>query len=315
MSSNEHTPVEISITLVNWNTKDVLLDCLQSIVDNPPSHPYDIWLVDNGSVDGSAQAVRERFPQVQLIANSQKQPFSVANNRIIQLSTGRYIVYQNVDTIVHPGLYDKVYEYLETHPDVGAVGPRTLNKDGTLQRSCWRGVPGLESALIESFYLWKWLPRFASRKEVNLSEHHDPLVVDHLLGSFIAVPRRVIEDVGMLDESYPLYFLETEWCIRIQQGGYKIVYLPEAEITHLGQQTQRKYPIDSLRQLYEGQCHFIRATSKRWAGLRVAALKLILASGVLLRLGVWGMKTIYQRDLGKGMLKGYISVLRHLPAM
>lgn len=307
--------VDLSIMLVNWNTRDVLLDCLRSIIENPPSCSYDIWVVDNASEDGSAEAVSKNFPQVKLIKNSQKRGFAAANNQIIKASTGRYVIYQNVDTIVHPGLYDRVYAYLEAHPEVGAVGPRTLNSDGTLQRSCWRGFPGLKSALIESLYLWRLFPRLVSHSEIGLIEHTDPLPVDHLLGSFIAVPRRVIEQVGMLDEGYPLFFEETDWCMRIQRGGYMVIYLPEAEITHLGQQTQRKYPAETLMLLYRSYCRFVRVNSTRWAEARVIMLKLILALGVILRLGLWAIRSIRKQESGRGMIRGYSLILRSLPAM
>ncbi len=306
---------DLSIMLVNWNTRNLLLDCLQSIFDYPPSCSYDVWVVDNASEDGSAAAVRTRFPDVHLIENPQKVGFAVANNQIIKASSGRYLIYQNVDTIVHAGLYDRVYAYLEAHPEVGAVGPRTLNVDGTLQRSCWRGFPGLRSALIENLYLWRLFPWLVVQTEISLVDHDEPLPVDHLLGSFIAVPRRVIEQVGMLDEGYPLFFEETDWCMRIQCGGYQVMYLPHAVITHLGQQTQRKYPAATLLLLYRSYCRFVRLNSPRWSEVRVILLKLILMIGVVLRLALWSLRSVRGRESAVGMLAGYGKLLRQLPAL
>ncbi|MCX7789403.1 MAG: glycosyltransferase family 2 protein [Chloroflexaceae bacterium] len=306
---------DLSIMLVNWNTRDLLLACLQSIFDYPPSCSYEVWVVDNASEDGSAAAVRTHFPQVHLIENPQKVGFAVANNQIIRASSGRYLIYQNVDTIVHPGLYDRVYAYMEAHPEVGAVGPRTLNADGTLQRSCWRGFPGLRSALTESLYLWRLFPSLVAKTEISLVSHNEPLPVDHLLGSFIAVPRRVIEQVGMLDEGYPLFFEETDWCMRIQRGGYQVMYFPHAEITHLGQQTQRKYPAATLLLLYRSYCRFVRINSPHWSEVRVILLKLILMVGVILRLALWSLRSLRRRESAVSMLNGYGQLLRQLPAM
>src|SRR5262245_21234446 len=118
---------DLSIILVNWNTRAILLDCLKSIQENPPDRPCDVWLVDNGSVDDSAEAVRQQQPWVNLIVNPTKVGFAAANNQAIRASTGRYVLMLNVDTIILPGALEAMCAHMDAHPEAGAVGCRLLN--------------------------------------------------------------------------------------------------------------------------------------------------------------------------------------------
>ncbi len=304
----------LSIILVNWNTRDLVLGCIESIVQNPPDRPYDIWLVDNGSVDGSAEAVRQRFPQVHLITNPKKVAFTTANNHAMQASQGRYALMLNVDTIVHAGSLEAMCAYLDQHPDVGAVGCRLLNRDGSLQRSCWRDFPGVRSALIEGLYLWRFFPQLVAKNEVTLGSHQDPVPVDHLLGACIMVPRKVIDQVGPPDPEYALYMGETDWCMTILRAGWKVMYLPGSSIVHFGQGTQRQFPAESLSLWYSSFVHFVRKNSSTWRRLRVLLLKLVIVLTVLVRVGLWSVRAVRQPKLGFGMIRGYTRVLQELPA-
>jgi GT2 family glycosyltransferase len=221
----------------------------------------------------------------------------------------------NVDTIILPGALEAMCAYMDAHPEAGAVGCRLLNADGTTQRSAWLGYPGLRSAAIEGFYLWRLFPSLVTRSEVSLANPTTPQVVDHLLGACIVVPRRVIDQVGALDPVYPLYFEETDWCLRIQRGGWQVVYLPDSSIVHLGQQTQYLYPGPTLPMYYTRCCHYMRKYGGRWPKSQLLLLKTIIAVSIILRLGLWSLRMVRQQTLSRRMLGGYSRVLRQLPSM
>jgi hypothetical protein len=306
---------ELTIVIVNWNTRDLLLGCLRSIGQHPPARSYEVWVVDNGSADGSGAAVRAQFPAVRVVANDANVGFAAANNQAIRASRSRYVLLLNSDTVVRSGALELMCAYLDQHIAVGAVGCRLLNPDGTPQRSCWRGYPGLRSAAIEGFYLWRLLPRLVERQEIALRTAREPQPVDHLLGACLLVRRAAIDAVGMLDEGYFLFLEETDWCQRIATAGWRIVFLPEPEVIHFGQQSMRQIPARTLPIFYASLCRFVRRRGGRGVALRLLLLKLIIALSVLLRLGLWSVRLLRQRSLSWRMLGGYSRVLRQLPAL
>jgi GT2 family glycosyltransferase len=303
---------DLSIILVNWNTKDYVLDCIQSILDNPPRRAYDIWLVDNGSVDGTADAVREQFPSVNLLVNETKISYALANNQAGFQSSGRYLLFLNVDTLVHVGALEAMCVYLDKHAECGMLGCKLLNADGSVQRSAWRGFPGVKSALVDAFYVWKLLPKAVAANEVVYSMPTTPIEVDHLLGACMLTSRAIAEKVGLMDPAYPFYLVETDWCWRVRRAGYTIIYEPSTTITHYGQGTQRNAPIESLTSWNASLVQFVRASADGRSGFRIVALKFFLTIGMLLRVGLWTLRSIRQPAHSKGMRAGYAQVLREL---
>jgi len=274
-----------------------------------------VWVVDNASTDGSVEAVRVNYPQVHIISNAKNIGFAAANNQAIAASAGRYVLLLNSDTVVQPGALEDMCAYLETQPEVGAVGSRLLNADGTTQRSCWRGYPGLGSALIDGLYLWRLFPSLVIPDEVGLVGHQRPQDVDHLLGACILTRRKVIEQVGLLNDGYYLFFEETDWCRRIRNSGWRIIYLPEPRIVHFGQQSMRQIPERTLPSFYASFCRFVRRNGGRWTGLRLLALKVIIAVSVVIRLALWSTRLRRDSGLSRRMLGGYGRVLRRLPSL
>jgi GT2 family glycosyltransferase len=307
-------PVELSIILVNWNTREMLLACLRAIAANPPARGYEVWVVDNDSSDGSVEAVRQQFPEVRLIANERNVGFAAANNLAIARCDGRYVLLLNSDTEVHAGALEAMCSYLDNNPRVGAVGCTLQNPDGSIQRSAWRGYPSIASTAIEGFYLWKLFPEMVARSEVALARHTSAQEVDHLLGACIMSRREVITQVGALDDDYFLFLEETDWCRRIQAGGWKVIYLPGPSITHYGQQSMRQIPAKTLPIFYASLCRFVRKSAGPSGWATVILLKLVIALTVLVRMALWTVRLIKQRTLGLRMIGGYGRVLRQLPS-
>jgi len=197
----------------------------------------EVLVVDNNSQDGSCEAVAEEFPHVRLIRNSMNVGFAAANNQALRDAKGRYLLLLNSDTIVYPGAFRELIRFMDQHTAAGYCGPKLVNSDGTLQPSA-RRFPTL---LSRTFSMTGLAQRYtASRHCLDLHGHHQdfaPFTADWLTGACLMVRRQAYEQVGLLDESYFMYFEETDWCRRMAQDGWEGCYLPAAKVMHLGGQS------------------------------------------------------------------------------
>ena len=225
--------VDLSIVIVNWNVCDLLRRCLHSIFSNLQSPiSSQVVVVDNGSSDGSVEMVRAEFPTVHVIANTENRGFPAANNQGLAVAQGRYILLLNPDTeIVGDGLAT-LLAFADAHPDVGMVGPQLLYPDGSIQSSR-RRFPTLATAFFESTWLQPYAPRRLLER-YELLDQSDTVVqdVDWLYGAALMARREAIEQVGPMDESFFMYSEELDWCRRFRETGWRVVYLPAAQIIH-----------------------------------------------------------------------------------
>jgi len=243
--------VDISFVIVNWNTRELLIDCLHSLQNAVGSCRYEVFVVDNGSRDGSPDAVRRRFGhQVQLIANSENLGFARANNQALRRATGTYIVLLNSDTILQPDTIQGLIAFLDRHAEAAMVGPRMIGGDGRLQNS-YDNFPCLATELLNKSVLRMMFPGRFSGKSATASE---PFEVDSLIGACVAVRRKALEEVGLFDEDYFFFLEETDWCLRMRKAGWKIVHHPGVSIVHLQGQSKKRRPslawIEYYRSLY-----------------------------------------------------------------
>jgi GT2 family glycosyltransferase len=301
------------VCIVNWNTIDLLRNCLDSIFRQTWRVTLQIIVVDNASTDGSAAMVRDEFPQVELIANSENVGFARANNQAFGRARGRYVLMLNSDTVILPSAFDTMAEFMDSHPPAGATGCKLLNADGSLQRSCWRGFPSLRMAVVDAFYLWRLMPGlpWVRTSEYTEQELQDTLEVDHLLGACMLVRREIIEQVGGMDESLFLFLEETEWCYRIKSHGWKIYFLPTAQIIHVGQQSTRQNPERTMPEKYRNYVWFYRKYQKP-SRVQVTLLKAIISLGGLvgIALWVWRSREVNRRELARHMRRGYWNVVQ-----
>lgn len=312
--------IDLSIIIINWNTCDLLAQCLQNLTTHPNSRSCEIIIVDNASQDGSVEMIRQKFPAVKLIVNQQNVGFASANNYAVRLSQGRFLLFLNPDTIVPPMTLDLLAGYAETHPRAGVIGPRLLNPDGTLQRSCWRGFPGLRLAASDALYLWKlkWLPS-ELMGEYSLKELQTPRDVDHLLGASLMVRRATWMEVGPYDENYFLFFEETDWCLRAQAMGWEVKYYPQASIVHYGQRSARQIPQESLLRYYQSYYYFCKHT-RHYGTVQLLLLKLLFSIGAIIRILLWSWRHMStsnrdERDLSERMRLGYAKVITAIPSI
>jgi len=227
--------VDLSIIIINWNTRQLLLDCIGSIYSTVHQATYEVFVVDNGSTDGSVEAVANAYPGVTVIANGRNEGFARANNIALQRMHGEFAVLLNSDTLLIEGSLDKMHTFMQTHPEAGMCGPQLLYGDGSLQASTGT-FPNIFSDLVSSslgrmFTLSGTLPSPQTKDGA--------LPVDFIIGACMFVRKSAINTVGMLDEDYFFFYEEIDWCFRMSRAGWNVYHIPHIEIYHFGGQSTR----------------------------------------------------------------------------
>lgn len=226
--------MQLSIVIVNWNTRDMLRDCLESVFDNLGDLEAEVFVVDNASSDGSPSMVIREFPSVKLIRNTENLGFAAANNEAMRLSTGRYVLLLNSDTIVHGDVLEQCYEYMEKHPRVGMVGCRVLNSDSSLQFTCSRFPSLINLSLLTSGLARLPWPKALDRYQMRRWKRADAREVEVISGCFMFARSAAIAQVGLMDESFFFFGEETDWCRRFSSAGWQLWFAPVGVITHHG---------------------------------------------------------------------------------
>ena len=197
----------------------------------------EVFVVDNGSVDGSGEWVKDRFSEVNFIENKLNLGFAKANNQALILSKGKYVLLLNPDTQVKEGAIERLCSLMDSLPEAGMAGAQLLNADGSKQNSI-ANFPSLATELLNKGLLRWFFPEMFPGKERNYVE---PIEVDSVIGACMMVRRQAMEQVGLLDEDYFLFLEETDWCYRMKRAGWKVVHAPRAEVTHFqGKSAERE---------------------------------------------------------------------------
>lgn len=272
--------LSVSIIIVNWNAKEYLLRCLQSLITEGSTSNTEIIIVDNASKDGSQEAIRQHFPYVKLICNDKNLGFARANNIAIRLSSGKYVCMINSDATVRNGCIDRMRSYMDENPGVGVLGPMILNQDLTLQTS-FMEFPSLRKSFYKALGLHRILPhsKYFSSYPTNRPHQDTPSTVDVLSGCFWMVRRDAIEQVGLLDESFFLYLEDVDWCKRFHEAGWNVVYFPHAQAIHYGQASSSNCPGRFFCELLKSRLIYWRKHHGRrgqFAILSISLLALIM---------------------------------------
>jgi len=290
--------MDLSIALVNWNNRDYLRQCLESIETAKLSFTYEIVVTDNGSTDSSQQMLAEHFPNVKIVQNEGNVGVARGNNQCIQNSTGRYVYILNNDTLINRPSVEAMVRFLDNHPEAGAVGGNLLNPDGTLQSSFCRFPTLREESLLVS-HIGRWLnPYFPSHNG------GPGLLSARWIGSArpaSSVRREAIEGIGLIDEEYFIYSDETDWQYRLWRAGWKVYYLPEVTTIHYGggsfKPGDKRYTL-----VYRGRMLFAR---KHYGPVYRLVQRFLFAVAALGRLAVWEVlcltlrwRSVAQRQVG-----------------
>lgn len=242
--------IDISIVIVNWNTRELVENCISSIKKYVHGVTYEIIVSDNGSADGSVEMLRND-PDVILIENNANLGFAVANNIGLRVAKGRYLLLLNSDTVLHEEGLVSCFKKMEEDQKIGLLGCRLLNADGSLQLSCAR-FPDLLTPVFRKLFFEKIISRLFKRKMQFSSiyseeQHLSDFNPDWLIGAFMLVKREAFDQVGGLDEAYFMYSEDMDWCYRFRQAGWEIHYLASTRVTHFGGGSSDQVPIRTIK--------------------------------------------------------------------
>ena len=258
----------LSVIVLTWNSADQIEECLRSLETNAGCVSHEVLVIDNASSDDTVARVASNFPAITLMQNEQNLGFAAGNNRGIEQARGRYLLLLNPDTVVHQGALTTMVSYLESHPRVAAVGPRLIEEDGRIQRSCTH-YPAISRVLLAHITEGGYLPT-----------EDGPAAVDALSGAALMVRQDVVKAVGALDPDFFMYGEDTEWCYRMTQAGWEVHYLPTAEITHLRGKSAQQVPIHTYVRRRVAKLLFLKKHGKGW---QVWLLARLFAFNVILR--------------------------------
>ena len=220
--------IDISIIIVNWNTKKLLASCISSIYSNISGLRYEIIVVDNGSKDSSAEMVKSLYPQVRLIENKENLGFAVANNQAFKIMNGRYALLLNTDCILTRGAVEALFNFMEHHPKAGMCCGQLLNLDGSKQNSFSNFPCLLEYITNKSLLRFIYRSKFPSK----YVSYTNPVEVDSCIGACVMIRKEALEEVGYFDEDYFFFYEETDLAFRMKKKGWKIYFIPNAYIYH-----------------------------------------------------------------------------------
>ena len=289
-----YQPIDLSIAIVNWNTRDLLAGCLFSIQkEYQRSIPLNIetFVVDNASADGSTQMVLERFPWVRLIVNQKNLGFAQANNQAIQQSTGRYVLLLNSDTEVHPGALRTLVAFMDSHSQAGACGARLIDGDGTLEHACHPMLTPEREFWRLAFFDRLW-PRATYSMETWDIE--TPQQVEVIKGACLLLRREAMDKVGWLDDRFHMYTEEVDICYRLAQAGWELWYVPRAVVTHYGAASSKQIADDMYVQLYRSKIQFYRKVGGQGSARR---FKILTTAAYLPRVLLHPKRRVYRRLL------------------
>jgi GT2 family glycosyltransferase len=225
--------LDLSISIVNWNTRDDLRQALTAIYNSGTKASFEVIVVDNASTDSSVAMLESEFPQVRVISNDANRGFGAAHNQAFNQGTGRYRMPLNPDALVQPGGFDKLIACAESDPKIGVIGPKLLYPDGSLQYSC-RRFPSIGAALFRNALFDKLFPknRFANDYLMRDWDHNSHREVGWVSGAAMLIRGELLDKVGAFDEQFFMYCEDTDLCFRARQSGYSVYYCPEAVAIH-----------------------------------------------------------------------------------
>ncbi|HMI28620.1 MAG TPA: glycosyltransferase family 2 protein [Gaiellaceae bacterium] len=249
---------DLSVSIVNTNSRELLLDCLETLRGTTA----EIVVLDNASEDGSADAVRERFPAVRVLAQDFRAGFGANHNTVIRATEGRYVYVLNEDTTADDWGFERIVAYLDAHPRVAALGPRLAYPDGRLQDSAWR----FPTPLVSTLGLLT-----VGKLGVKQSGGEVPHLVDWVMGAALVLRREALDEVGLFDEEFFLYSEEVDLQFRLRQAGWDVHYFPAATVVHHESQFSADIPDRRINEMWRSRHRYWRKHHSV-AGARVAAL-------------------------------------------
>ncbi len=283
--------LQLSIIIVNYNVKHFLEQCLYSVYKALGNISAEVFVVDNNSVDGSLGLVKEKFPQVKIIANKVNKGFSAANNQAILQSSGKYILLLNPDTVVQENTFIKTLDFMETHPDAGGLGIKMLDGKGNFLPESKRGLPKPSVAFYKIFGLAKLFPQSKKFGQYHLTylDKNSNHQVDVLSGAFMLMRKDCLDKVGLLDETFFMYGEDIDLSYRITKAGFKNYYFSESSIIHYKGESTKKSSVNYVIIFYKAMAifarkHFTQSNARFFNFLIYLAIALRAGGAILARI-------------------------------
>ena len=273
---------DISIVIVNYNVRDLVDNCVASVYKaNNNTYSIEIFFVDNNSIDGSADLIRSKYPEVIIISNDNNIGFSKANNLALRRAVGKYILILNPDTVLEEGTFEKLISFCEKDKSIGGVTSKLILANGKLDSACRRSFPTPAVAIPRMLGLSKIFPKSKLFGKYNLTylDENKTYEVDAICGAFMFIPKSVLDKAGLFDEDYFMYGEDLDLCFRIKKSGYKIFYYPEITTIHFKGESTKKTNLSYVNNFYGAMNIFVK---KNFTGAP-RALSLILQFGIFWR--------------------------------
>lgn len=302
----------LSILILNYNTKNLLSQCLNSIESNVKNVQYEIIVVDNNSSDGSVKYIKQHFSAITIIANTQNVGFTKANNQAAIIAKGKYLLILNSDTIVHTGSLTALITYLDENKNTGIVGPKLLNPDKSLQLSC-----GIHPNLLTEFLNRTFLSRiFPNNKFMGVYKYggwdYTTKSVDWVTGACLLIRKNIFQKINGFDENIFMFYEDVDLCFRLKKLGHDIIFFPDAQVTHIHGGSWINYREVPIFYSCKSALYFFKKHYPRWQTL---VLRLWLLTEILISYIFFiPFLLITQRDMNsiKSRIKGYNACLRYI---
>lgn len=302
--------MDVSVIIVNWNTRDLLRGCLSSIFAGTTQIGVEVIVVDNASSDDSPRMVAAEFPGVRLIANAENRGFAAANNQGMRVARGKYVLLLNPDTVVLDRAIERVFAFADENPGIGCIGCQVLEAPNRIQQTCFR-FPSPLNLLLSLSGLERAFPRsrFFGRYWMGDWDRRSQRDVDVVSGMFMFVRREVIEQVGLMDEDYFVYAEEADWCFRMRRAGWRCVFAPVGQILHLegGGKSSRQASVRMFVQMQKSLLLFHRK-NRGWLAWQGA--RLIFIAAMAQRYCIWRLGALLGRDAAAPRARCALGALR-----
>ncbi|HKJ34531.1 MAG TPA: glycosyltransferase family 2 protein [Balneolales bacterium] len=309
--------MDLSVCIVNWNTKSLLKQCLKSIYSRTQGIKFEIIIVDNASWDGSVEMLKKEFPHCKVIESNINMGFSKGNNLAIKHARGRYVLFLNPDTELRTNALSGMVKFLENNQPYGAVGCKLLNKDLSIQLTCARSFP----TPFREFCFLSFLDRIFLRSKIFEStemrywDHQKSKEVDCLSGACVMTRRKVLEQIGGFDESFFMYGEDIEFCYRIRNNGMNIFYLAEEEIIHYSGASSSQIKDSSFSAVMQRESNY-KFIKNNYGTDRAVEFRILVLIGSVIRIyGILGILPLlmicshYKKKLSVFSFKKYFKLI------
>ncbi len=282
---------KVSVIIANWNGEAILEACLRSIFEHTRCVSFEVIVVDDASTDRSAELIRTKFPEVNLIENEQNIGYAATNNRALAVAQGEYLLLLNNDTVLQNDAISLMATYLDEHEDVGICGGTLLNSDGSLQHS-FGNVPSLKLELVGLFSLHRFYRKtFSPALGIIPYNIKNPIEVEMIVGADLMVRTSLARELGLYDESFNAYFEDADLCFRVKKKGLKVVYLPEPKITHLYSYSFGKLNAEDVQKISRKARH-MASGYKRFCKKHHSHWRLLVLLRCLTQMRLWAQHSL-----------------------